>query len=201
MTGLKVEIVPAVRPLARICDMRPALLSEAPIAQIGSGTSDRIMKRRMRTWPFLLVIAAATICGVAHAQQHPADLVVEQAWARATAPGATNGAAYLAIANHGATADRLVAVTTPAASMAELHRETHEANGVMSMASLDQGLAVPPGQTVTLAPGGTHIMLMGLTRQLKPGDTLPLTLKFAAAGTVAVDATVGSIGATRPPGP
>ena len=57
-------------------------------------------------------------------------------------------------------------------------------NGVMTMRSLDKGLAIEPGKTVKLAPGGYHLMLMDLKSPLKQGDKVPLTLEFEKAGKV-----------------
>lgn len=103
-------------------------------------------------------------------------------------PGAKVGAAYLRIANAGKEADRLVAVSTPVAGKAELHSVTDD-NGVMKMRPVD-GIAVKPGQTVELKPGGLHIMLMDVQGGLKPGDTFALTLTFEKAGAKSVSASV-----------
>ena len=62
---------------------------------------------------------------------------------------------------------------------------------MMMMRELEAGLPLPAGQAVSLAPGGDHIMLMGVTEPLKTGDTVPLTLTFANAPPVEVTATVG----------
>jgi copper(I)-binding protein len=59
-------------------------------------------------------------------------------------------------------------------------------------------LPVGPGHDVTLAPGGSHVMLMGLKQPLKPGDHFPLTLTFAHAGAVTTEVTVGRAGASGP---
>ena len=57
-------------------------------------------------------------------------------------------------------------------------------NGVMTMRPLDKGLAIEPGKTVKLAPGGYHLMLMDLKGPLKQGDKVPVTLEFEKAGKV-----------------
>src|SRR5262249_27128385 len=97
-------------------------------------------------------------------------------------------AAYLSIANDGRQDDRLLKVATPLAT-AELHSMTN-VNGMMQMREMD-ALDVPAGKTVKFAPGGNHVMIMGLKSPLKDGDTLPLTLTFEHAGDVAVEARVG----------
>lgn len=113
---------------------------------------------------------------------------IRDAWARETAPGQTSGAAYFTIVNSGSEGDRLVSVTTPAASMAMLHG-SRNSNGVMAMRMMAD-LPVPATATVTLAPLGTHVMLTGLSAPLHAGNSLPLTLRFARAGARQVGAAV-----------
>lgn len=119
---------------------------------------------------------------------------VTAAWARATPGRAENGAAYLTLA--APAGDRLTGISTPVAGKAELHAMKME-GGVMTMTRLD-GLDLPAGQQVTLKPGGLHIMLVGLKQPLQPGQTVPLILRFAKAGTREVTAAVGRVGATAP---
>jgi copper(I)-binding protein len=120
---------------------------------------------------------------------------VPHAWARATS--ARNGAAYLTLVDQGA-ADRLTGLSTPVASAAELHQTTAE-GGVMKMRPVEGGLALAAGQTVTMAPGGYHIMLMGLKQPLKVGDRFALTLTFEHAPEMTVDVSVEKAGAMTPP--
>jgi copper(I)-binding protein len=127
------------------------------------------------------------------------DLVISQAWSRATPGGAKIGAGYLTIENKGSAADRLVAVTGDVAGKIEVHEMTMN-NGVMTMRPLDTGLAVDPGKTVTLAPGGYHLMMTDLKKPLKQGVKLSLTLEFEKAGKVAVTLDVESVGAKGPGG-
>lgn len=123
------------------------------------------------------------------------QMSVTRAWARATAAQAKNGAAYFTLLNTGP-ADTLTGASTSVADSAELHRTT-EQNGVMQMRPV-QSVPVPSGKITTFAPGGLHVMLMGLKQQLKPGDTFPLSLTFQKAGDVTVTATVQSAGAMSP---
>jgi copper(I)-binding protein len=117
---------------------------------------------------------------------------VDHAWARATT--AQTGAAYLVV--HGAGADAVTGFSTPAATTAALHR-TQSVGGVMEMRPVES-LPLQAGQNVKLAPGGLHVMLMGLKHPLKPGDHFPLTVSFAHAAPVTVDVTVGRAGASGP---
>ena len=69
---------------------------------------------------------------------------------------------------------------------------------VMRMRELENGLEIPPGTTVSLAPGGFHLMLMGLKEPLKQGSTVPLTLVFDKAGSIDVELAVQGMGAAKP---
>jgi len=113
--------------------------------------------------------------------------VVSDAWARATPPGVDVGAAYLTITG-GSSNDRLVGAQTDRAAMVHLH-VAGESNGVATMRPVDS-VAVPAGKRVVLAPKGTHIMLMGLTRPLVAGETFTLTLRFEETGAQTAQVTV-----------
>jgi copper(I)-binding protein len=122
---------------------------------------------------------------------------VESAWARrapATAPGghgpaaAANGAVYLTVRNTGAAPDAIVEARTDAAHRVELH-ETRSEGGVMRMHPRSR-FDVPAGATLEMKPGGHHVMLLGLTRDLAPGDSVTLTVTFEKAGPVTVTAPV-----------
>ena len=78
-----------------------------------------------------------------------------------------------------------------------VHEMTMDGN-VMRMRPVPGGLALPPGQAVTLQPGGYHIMLEGLKSPLKQGQGIPLHLTFAKSNPVDVTATVAAIGASGP---
>ena len=120
------------------------------------------------------------------------DIAVEAAWARASLPGQTSSAAYFSITNKGGE-DELLSVSSPAGD-ASLHSTSME-SGVMRMRPLP-GLAIPAGATVTLAPGGTHVMLMGLKQPLVAGSSIRLDLRFRKSGERHVEAAVRPAGAT-----
>ena len=136
---------------------------------------------------------AATLAAPALAQAHEyhvGKLDIGHPYARATVPGQPAGGAYLSIENKGTAADRLVALSTPAAKTTEIHTMAMEGN-VMKMREVDGALEIKPGQKITMQPGnGYHIMLMGLSKPLKAGDKLPLTLTFEKAGRVEVTINV-----------
>jgi len=128
------------------------------------------------------------------------DLVITQAWSRATPGGAKIAGGYLTIENKGAAPDRLMGGTGDVAAKIEVH-EMATKDGVMTMRPLDKGLAIEPGKTVKLAPGGYHLMLMDLKGPLKQGDKVPLTLEFEKAGKVNLSLDVQGVGAQGPGGP
>lgn len=116
------------------------------------------------------------------------DLSVRAAWSRATIGTARPAVFYVTIQNNGSTDDRLTGIETPVAGMPMLH-ETVMKDGVASMphaAVID----IPAGETVSLAPGGYHGMLMDLENELKEGESFPMTLQFERAGEVSIDTEV-----------
>ena len=141
----------------------------------------------------LLLLALAT---PAIAETEPTIHIVDVK-ARPTAPGAQTAAVYLVLMNHGAVDDALTGLSTPIADKAELHRSVDK-GGISSMDAVPD-LTVKANDGVTFAPGGLHVMLMGLKQQLKPGDSFPLTLDFAKAGAVTVTVAVQQITAKPKP--
>jgi copper(I)-binding protein len=125
------------------------------------------------------------------------DLVITQAWSRATPGGAKVAGGYLTIDNKGSTPDRLIGGSADVADKVQVHEMTMN-NGVMSMRLLDQGLTIGPGKTVKFAPGGYHLMFLDLKSPLKRGDKVPVTLEFEKAGKVTVSFDVQGVGAPAP---
>jgi periplasmic copper chaperone A len=157
------------------------------------------MKRMSRTIAFAAAITTL-LSAPLHAEDVKAgDLLISQAWSRQTPSGAKVAGAYLTIENKGTTADRLVSGSTDVAGRFEIHEMAME-GGVMKMRPLDNGIAIDPGKTVKLAPGGYHVMLMDLKSQLKQGDKVPVTLQFEKAGKVNVSLDVQGVGAQAPGG-
>ena len=148
---------------------------------------------------FASVLFVAALCAApARAQEVKAgDLVITQAWTRATPNGAKIGGGYLTIENKGSTPDRLIGGSADIAGKLEVH-EMAMKDGVMTMRPLGDGLTIDPGKVVKLAPGGYHLMMFDLKSPLKQGDTLPITLKFEKAGEVKVSLAVQGIGAQAP---
>jgi copper(I)-binding protein len=139
------------------------------------------------------VLLAGLACARAAAGAEPSIHIVD-AWARATPPGVENGAVYCKIQNHGG-ADRLVGARSSAARTVEIH-ESIARNGVVEMRQID-ALPLDTGALVELAPGGTHVMLVGLAARLEAGAHFEVTLIFANAGEIAVDVAI--VDARGPP--
>jgi periplasmic copper chaperone A len=123
-------------------------------------------------------------------------VVVSHPWARATAPGARTGAAYLKIESAPGAKDRLIGARSPVAEAVEVH-ETIVTDGIARMRRVE-AIEIAPGRPADLAPGGAHLMLMGLKSPLKKGDSFPLILTFAQAGEVALEVVVEAPGAMGP---
>ncbi len=149
---------------------------------------------RLPLWCF----AAACFCVAgAYAQDYTqGGIKVANPWTRSTPAGGKNAAVFLEITGTGNQADRLVAARSPAASRAELHTHTME-NGIAKMHKVD-GIVIPAGKSVMLAPDGFHIMLFDLKEPLKQGGTAPLTLVFEKAGTIPIEASVEPLSARGP---
>ena len=151
---------------------------------------------------FLLSLALLAAMALPSFAQHAApviagDLEITGAFSRATLPNAPVGAGYLTITNTGTSDDRLVGASSPVAGMTQIHQMKMEGD-VMKMNEVEGGLIIPAGQSVTLAPGGFHVMFMQLAQQLTEGSTVPLTLTFEQAGTVALELMVGAPNADAP---
>lgn len=127
-----------------------------------------------------------------------AGIEAQNAWSRATAPSAQAGAMFVELVNNGGSADLLVGAKSDVAEQAQLHTHLMD-NGIMRMRRVE-AFEIAPGSPTVLQPGGHHIMLIGLKRQLVEGETIPVTLTFRDAGEIEVQAVVGSAAARAPAG-
>jgi periplasmic copper chaperone A len=147
----------------------------------------------MNRFAFSLLTLCATVSltpAVAQADAASTMEITEAAWVRATPPNRTITAGYLAIRNTGSESHRIVGAASPVAGRAELHTHVHDhATGMMQMRHLD-AIELPAGETVRLAPGGLHIMLMDLDRDLQPGMNVPLTLELDDGSRLELEAPV-----------
>ena len=156
--------------------------------------------KKMIAMSFCAVLIGVIAGSSARAEEVKAgDLVISQAWSRATPNGAKIGTGYFTIENKGTTADKLVGVSGEVSDKIEVH-EMSMNNGVMKMRPVDGGLTIEPGKTIKLAPNGYHLMIMDLKGPLKQGGKVPVTLEFEKAGKVAITLDVQGIGAQGPSG-
>jgi copper(I)-binding protein len=152
------------------------------------------MKRHAAFALFALAISNIAVPASA-AEPTRQNVTVSAVWARATPPGMAVAAVYLTVTG-GSQADRLVGAQTQRAGMAQIHVVT-QSEGMAHMRETE-GVEVPAHEPVSLAPQGTHIMLMDLPRPLVAGERFPLTLQFERAGKLDVSVEVRAPGATAP---
>jgi len=134
----------------------------------------------MRSMPALAaLLAAAPAVAAPTVAAAPPTVRAGDGWVRASLAGQRTGEAFVILTNTGRAPDRLLGGETPAAASVAPHHMATE-RGVMVMRRLD-GVALPPGGRVRFVPGGDHLMLVGLRRPLRAGETLALTLRFQHA--------------------
>lgn len=117
-------------------------------------------------------------------------------WSRATQPGQKIGAAYMVLRNPGKDPVSLVSATSPTAAKVVFH-DTAVKDGFMQMIPHEGGFDIPPGGEIELKPGGSHLMLLGVTKMLKVGKVYPLTLAFSDGTSTTVDLIVWDVGLMR----
>lgn len=126
------------------------------------------------------------------------SIEIDHPWTRAMPPGAKVGGGFMVITNTGSEPDRLIGITSSRATRGEVHEMTmHE--GVMKMRELQDGLAIAPGETVELKPGGYHVMFMDVTEGFKEGEDVPATLVFEKAGEIEVTFKAAGVGEKQAP--
>ncbi|WP_294613390.1 copper chaperone PCu(A)C [uncultured Roseovarius sp.] len=118
------------------------------------------------------------------------DIDVMDPYARSASPIAKTGAAFMLINNNGDTDDRLIEARSPLGKLVQLHTHIQTGEGVMKMTHVEEGFAVPAGETLVLQRGGNHVMFMGLEKGFEAGDTVPLTLVFEKSGEITLDVPV-----------
>jgi copper(I)-binding protein len=152
----------------------------------------------MRGWHVFTLAALVLFAGggLAHAGT-PAknEIKVTQAWIRVL-PANLPAGAYATLRNDGDTDKRLIGASSPVYARIMLHRSTR-AHGMSQMHAVKQ-LAVPAHGNVKLAPGGYHLMLMQPNHAVKPGDRVPIMLKFADGSAVKVEFIARAASATGP---
>src|SRR5690606_3196441 len=140
----------------------------------------------------LLAVPAFAHNGVIHL----GPINISQPFTRATLPNAPVGGGFLTIENTVTEPDRLVSATSPASDVVQIHEMAMEGTA-MKIRQLAIGLEIPAGEFVVLAPGGFHLMFMGLKQAFVEGETIEVTLVFEKAGTVEVSLPVGAVAASE----
>ncbi len=158
-----------------------------------TGNTLRLGRLRTLAAGLALLLASTNLSAVVANEIKHGDLIIAHAWSRATPSGAKVGAGYVEITNTGSTADRLISATSDIAGRVEVHTMAID-NGVMRMRRVDGGLALPPGKTVKLEPGGLHLMFMKLGDGLKKGVPFKAKLNFEKAGEIELTFMVEAIG-------
>lgn len=146
---------------------------------------NRQMLEHMRT-----ILAALAIALLAACRPGGEPVEISDARAGATPPGTTVAAAHMRIVAQDG--DVLLGAVTPVAARVEMHSSIEE-NGTMKMRRLER-LELAPGEPLSLQPGATHFMLIGLNAPLAADTTFPLTLRFLEAGERVVDVRVAAPG-------
>ncbi len=131
---------------------------------------------------------AVTACSTDSAAEPAESLTVSDAWVKAVDDGMTG--AFALIENGGDEAVTIVGATTDAASMVELHETVADDSGNTTMQEVDGGFTIEPGETLTLEPGGNHLMLMGVTDALEAGAEVTVTVELEDGTAVPFDAVV-----------
>jgi len=136
------------------------------------------------------IIGASGIASAMGDHGHKAgNLVIGEATIRATVGSMTATGGYVTITNNGKSDDRLIFVSASFAKMSEIHMMEND-NGVMKMRPMPNGAIIPAGGRLMLKPGGKHMMFMGVKGALAPESEHSLTLTFANAGEVVINAIV-----------
>lgn len=148
-----------------------------------------INRKRPNMTRFQTLIAAAAALFALPALAHD-GVHIENAYARTMGGIGKSGAVFFEITNHSDTDDRLLNATSDVAQKVELHTHKDDGNGVMQMVHVPEGFPIEALGSHALKRGGDHVMLMGLTRELKDGDLITLTLTFEHAGEVVLEAPV-----------
>ena len=116
--------------------------------------------------------------------------MISDAYARSSGPLAKAGAAYMRIVNHSDDSDHLIGVQSDIAKNTELHSHLEDDNGVMKMVRIDKGIKIGPMKDHSLAPGGEHIMFMGLKEPFETGKIISVILLFEKAGEISIEIVV-----------
>lgn len=137
-----------------------------------------------------VTFAAFVAVSFASAAFAESKIMIHDSYARVASKAAKSGAAFLELHNMGDEDDRLIGVRSDVAAKSELHTHKDMGDGIMKMMHIEEGFAIPAGESHVLARGGDHLMFMGLTRHLDHGDMVEAVLVFEKAGEITVQIPV-----------
>ncbi|HZD54178.1 MAG TPA: copper chaperone PCu(A)C [Woeseiaceae bacterium] len=154
------------------------------------------MTRLVGLFALLVAVAGSLSYPAGGADAEGGGIRIKQAWARASIGTSRPAAAYVIIENGTDRPVTLTGVSSLLAGHAAVHK-TLKQGSVMKMLPAE-AIEIPPGGRLEMKPGGSHIMLMHLTRAIDEGTTLPLTLNFSDGTTLEAAALVLGPGAMGP---
>ncbi|MWD27220.1 copper chaperone PCu(A)C [Aquicoccus sp. SCR17] len=125
------------------------------------------------------------------------DVVVEDAWSRASIGTSRPGAAYMTLRNTGDEPVVVTGLSTDLAMMPMIHATATDEQGVSRMTHMEE-LEIPAGEVVALAPGGLHLMLMDLQRPMVEGESFSLTVDFSDGESISVEVPIRGMAARGP---
>ena len=141
----------------------------------------------------LIVAGSANAHEHGHAKDMVDGLAIENAWSRTVPVAGMNAAGYMEIKNEGDEPVTLTAFTTEAADETSLH-ETVKEGDTVSMQALPEGITIPPKQSVSLSPGGLHLMFLGIKKPFSEGEDIPVTLVFDSGTQISTSLKVKPLG-------
>lgn len=155
------------------------------------------MARCFRSLLLALSTLTCALAVVAAAHAGDNNLAISDPWVRTVVPSRP-AAGYFTLTNKTAKAEELVGASSPACGTVMLHQSVDQ-NGVEKMLMV-KSIAVPPGGQIKFAPGGYHLMCMMPSKDVMPGHSMPITLRFADGGTITasfpIRSAMGATGAT-----
>ena len=134
---------------------------------------------------FALCVLLINVAPLSQANEQASPLLVSEAYFRLMPPGRSMSAAYMNLENTSGESQTLIGLRSDSAANVELHEHSH-VNGMMRMRKVDQ-LNIADGESVTLEPGGYHLMLFGLQAGLGLDDTIDIELQLASGQSVLVN--------------
>ena len=156
-----------------------------------SGTMRGTMTRRVAMTSICMAALSVSACHREPPPEHVTTFDMQDAWVRATPDSGATTAAYMKLVNGTSSTVVVSGFSSSDAATVELHRSSTDAEGEAHM-SMQDSLAIPPGKSVTLEPGGYHLMLIGTTHPLVPGKLARIVMHLSDGSVVSTSARIKS---------